>query len=215
MGQRFCAAAATRGTANRMKKSLDPKERLMETAIDLFASKGFSGTSIRDIANAMGVSISNIYHYFGNKEGLWVAILRYSVEELPSALREVCALDIDPLERFRLLLKTHLAFSETHRRESKIFFIDEDMLSEEGNRINRALQSEIMDIYLTQLGELRERGLIRTPHIKIAAFNIFGVLNWVLRWYRPGGKMGSEAVYEEVIDFIMHGLTSPHDKQGA
>jgi len=198
-----------------MKKSLDPKERLMETAIDLFAAKGFSGTSIRDIANAMGVSISNIYHYFGNKEGLWVAILRYSVEELPAMLNEVCALDIDPLERFRLLLKTHLAFSETHRRESKIFFIDEDMLSEEGNRINRALQSEIMDIYLTQLGELRERGLIRTPHIKIAAFNIFGVLNWVLRWHRPGGKMDSAAVYEEVIDFIMHGLTSPHDNQGA
>lgn len=201
------------GGAIRMDKILDPKERLMETAIDLFATKGFSGTSIRDIANSMGVSVSSIYHYFGNKEGLWVAILRHSVEGLPATLREVCAMDMEPLEKFRLLLKTQLAFSETHRRESKIFFIDEDMLSEEGSRVNHALQSEIMDIYLAQLRELREQRIIRTRQLRIAAFNIFGVLNWVLRWHRPEGKLGTTMAYEEVINFIMHGLVSPVAKE--
>lgn len=196
-----------------MDKILDPKERLMETAINLFAAKGFSGTSIRDIANAMGVSISSIHHHFGNKEGLWIAILRHSVEGLPSTLREVCALDMEPLERFRLLLKTQLAFSETRRRESKIFFIDKDMLSAEDNRINRALQSEVMDIYLAQLWELREQGIIHTPHLRIAAFNIFSVLNWVLRWHRPDGKLSTTVAYEEVINFIMHGLVSPVTKE--
>ena len=50
------------------------KERMIEVAIDLFSAKGYKGTSIRDIARAMGVSISNICHYFDNKEGLWLAI---------------------------------------------------------------------------------------------------------------------------------------------
>ncbi len=185
----------------------------MDTAIDLFAEKGFSGTSIRDIANAMGVSASSIYHFFGNKEGLWVAILRYSVEELPAQLREVCQLDMDPVERFELLVRTHLKYSENHRRESKILLIDEGMLSPEGQRINRKLQTEVMDIYLEQLQFLKDIGYIQTPHLKVAAFNIFGVLNWVLRWYRPGGKLGEAATYDEVINFIMQGLIGSRDRK--
>ena len=195
------------------KKKLGPKGQLMDTAIDLFAEKGFNGTSIRDIANAMGVSASSIYHFFGNKEGLWVAILRYSVEELPAQLREVSQLDMDPVERFELLVRTHLKYSEHHRRESKILMIDEGMLTPEGQRINRKLQTEIMDIYLEQLQILKNLGYIQTPHLKVAAFNIFGVLNWMLRWYRPGGKLGEAATYDEVINFIMQGLIGSRDRK--
>ncbi len=61
-----------------MTQPLENKDKLLKTAIDLFAAKGFKGTSIRDIAQAMGMSISNIYHYFGSKEGLMLAILENS-----------------------------------------------------------------------------------------------------------------------------------------
>ena len=60
-----------------MPKPQTNKDKIIRVAIDLFSAKGFKGTSIRDIASAMGMSISNIYHYFGNKEGLWLAILEY------------------------------------------------------------------------------------------------------------------------------------------
>ncbi len=195
-----------------MRPPTDTKEELLEAAIDLFATKGFAGTSIRDIARSMGMSISNIYHYFGNKEGLWIAILEYSVREMPGQLREVAAMDMDPLERFRLLIRTQLSFSKTHRRESKIFFVDEDMLTREGNEINRRLQSEILDIYMEQLTELHKLGHLRSTNVKIQAFNIFGVLNWVLRWHQPGGKLSDDEVYDEVTDFIMGGLTGPKDE---
>lgn len=39
------------------------KDKIIEVAIDLFSTMGFKGTSISDIANAMGMSISNIYYY--------------------------------------------------------------------------------------------------------------------------------------------------------
>ena len=52
-----------------MTDPLKGKEKVLQVAIKLFSAKGFKGTSIRDIAQAMNMSISNIYHYFGNKEG--------------------------------------------------------------------------------------------------------------------------------------------------
>lgn len=61
-----------------MDEVLETREQVIKAAIDLFSTKGFNGTSIRAIANAMGMSISNIYHYFVNKEGLMLAILEQS-----------------------------------------------------------------------------------------------------------------------------------------
>ena len=62
--------------AGRKKNKGDiPRDKIIETALDLFAFKGFDGTSMRDVANSIGISISNIYHYFGNKEGLILAVL--------------------------------------------------------------------------------------------------------------------------------------------
>jgi len=195
------------------KKELGAKEKLMDTAVDLFAAKGFAGTSIRDIAKAMNVSASSIYHFFGNKEGLWIAILRYSAAELPITLREIAQLDMDPLDRLRLLLKTHLEYSEKHRRESKILLIDQDTLSPEGKRINRKLQAEVMEIYIEQLRVMQDLGILCTPHLKVAAFNVFGVLNWVLRWHSSSGELGTEKAYNEVVDFIIRGLVGLHWKK--
>jgi len=56
----------------------ETKNKTIKVAIALFATKGFKGTSIREISRAMDMSISNIYHYFGNKEGLMLAILEQS-----------------------------------------------------------------------------------------------------------------------------------------
>ena len=42
------------------------REELLQAALDLFSENGFKGTSIRDIANSLGVSVSVIYHYFQN-----------------------------------------------------------------------------------------------------------------------------------------------------
>lgn len=184
------------------------KEKLIQVAIDLFSLKGFKGTSIRDIANEMGMSISNIYHYFGSKEGLWLAILEHSATGVLEKLREVSEREIDPLERFKLLVETHVGRSKYHRKEAKIFFIDEEHLTEEGNKINQKIQREILDIYLKELRILEEMGYLKCRSLKILAFNILGVINWHLRWYRPDGPLSLEEVSQDIVSFVMHGILS-------
>ena len=100
-----------------MSEHLESKEKLVQVAIELFSTRGFKGTSIRDIANAMGMSISNIYHYFGNKEGLLLAALEHSSKSLVEKLGEISQLDLDPLEHFKLLVKTHIQLSEYYKKE--------------------------------------------------------------------------------------------------
>jgi len=199
-----------------MDEVLDTREQVIKAAIDLFSTKGFNGTSIRAIANAMGMSISNIYHYFVNKEGLMLAILEQSSKRLLDHLRQISAKEMEPIDRFRLLIESHVRLSEVFRKESKIFFIDEDHLSTEGNEKNHQNQREILNIYLKELKILKDFGYLSSQNLPVLAFNILGVINWQLKWYRPGGPLSVDDVSKEIVSFVMHGLLGPsHQTHGS
>lgn len=187
------------------------REELIRTAVDLFARYGYKGTSIRTIANTVGMSISNIYHYFGNKEGLWLAILEYSINGLPEKLQAVWQRDLDSVARFRLLIKTHLIASGTHQKETRMFFIDQGTVSDSGNSRNKVIQTKILDIYVQALDEMRRDGHVRTKEVKILAFNVMGVISWYLRWSRPDGRLPAEQLHEEIANFVLHGVVGSGD----
>jgi AcrR family transcriptional regulator len=187
------------------------KEKLIEVALDLFATKGFKGTSIRNIANAMDMSISNIYHYFGNKEGLVLAILERSAKDLVDTLREVSEseMETDPLIRICRLIDSHIRISFQHKNESKIFFLDKEDLAAEGHEINRRIQVEVLRIYEKEIRALENAGYVKCRSTKVMAFNVLALINWVMRWYREDGALSQEEIIEEITLFAMHGLLGP------
>lgn len=182
------------------------RDKVIKVSIDLFATKGFRGTSIRDIAGVIGMSISNIYHYFGSKEGLLLVILENSSALLLDKLQEVLEKEIDPLEKFKLLLKTHIRLSQDFSNEAKLFFLNEEHLGPEGMKINRKIQRRVLNIYLEVLNALKEQGLIDCRNLAVLAFNILGLINWQISWYRPEGPLSFEETVEEITSFALHGM---------
>lgn len=177
-------------------------QRILDASIDLFASNGFRGTSVRDIGKAVGTTMSNIYYHFGSKEGLLMAILDRTSRKIVERLRQVTEKDLDPVEKFRLLLRTHLGLLlDVHKRESKILFLDEEHLA----RITKEFQIEILDLYREELQRLKSLGLINHENITLLAFNILGVINWHTRWYKADGRMSLDRIGDEMVKFVLHG----------
>lgn len=181
-------------------------EKLIEVAIDLFSVHGFKGTSIRDIGRLTGMTISNIYYHFGNKEGLFLAILEHSSKRLVDKLREAFESETDPVRRFEHLIRTHLGMAKEHSKEAKIFFSSGEYLSPEGEDVNRQFQLDILNLYQTALRALRESGHLHYDNLTILSLNILGVVNWHLRWYRPDGGLTLAQTVEEVVNFVLHGV---------
>jgi AcrR family transcriptional regulator len=65
------------------------RERLLETATELFAEKGYAATSVREIVERAGVSKPVLYYYFKSKEGLFYAILEWAAEVQQEILNEI------------------------------------------------------------------------------------------------------------------------------
>ncbi|SIT33179.1 transcriptional regulator, TetR family [Filimonas lacunae] len=69
--------------------STDKKEHIILTAINLFATKGFEGTSIREIAAAANVNLAMINYYFGSKEKLFESIIDYKATYSRGAIADL------------------------------------------------------------------------------------------------------------------------------
>ena len=182
------------------------RNRIIDTAKDLFAAKGFKGASIRDIEKAVGMHMSNIYHHFGSKEGLMIAILESSAGKTLKCLREVSDSDLDPVDRFKLILKEHTLITIGRKKEVKLVMDNEKHLSPKGYKLIHQTQVEILAIYMKQLGILKKLGKIRSSNITVLAFNILGIINWSIRWFRPNGHLSADEVADQIVDFIFKGM---------
>jgi AcrR family transcriptional regulator len=83
-------------------QALEPnaRERLLETATELFAEKGYASTSVREIVDRAGVSKPVLYYYFQSKEGLFYAILEWAADVQQEILNEIFTASGTVLDRF-------------------------------------------------------------------------------------------------------------------
>jgi AcrR family transcriptional regulator len=81
------------------------RERLLETATELFAEKGYASASVREIVEKAGVSKPVLYYYFKSKEGLFYAILEWAAEVQQEILNEIFEARGTVLERFIFLYR--------------------------------------------------------------------------------------------------------------
>jgi AcrR family transcriptional regulator len=96
-------------------KMADARERLLETAIGIFAQKGYAGTSVREIAEQAGVSKPVLYYYFKSKEGLFLTILEMAENLQKQLLAEVLESQGTALDRFGLLYRRVYEEVEAHK----------------------------------------------------------------------------------------------------
>jgi TetR/AcrR family transcriptional regulator, regulator of cefoperazone and chloramphenicol sensitivity len=64
------------GSGNDVAERDDARSRLIEAAMELFAEKGYEGTSVRDLATAAGVNVAAVSYHFGSKDALYTQTLR-------------------------------------------------------------------------------------------------------------------------------------------
>jgi AcrR family transcriptional regulator len=88
---------------------------MLRAAGEAFATHGFHGTSMDDIARAAGITKPMLYRYFGSKEGLYAAYLRTTGRELVEKVRAPNTREQPPQVRLRAGLRAFLTYVKEHR----------------------------------------------------------------------------------------------------
>ena len=196
---------------NKVKQKTS-RDKILTAAIDLFATKGFAATAISDVVKSVDISASSIYHYFGSKEDLMVAVLDTISTQYLQELSAVIQEEMLPLDRFRFLIEKHVCLIIKHWRSAKITNIDQENISREGKELDIKNQRQVLDIYLRELKTLNDLGYLHAFDLSVLAFSILGTIMWVVRWYRPEGKLSLEEISKQIASFVLNGALNDKGK---
>ena len=176
--------------------------RILSTSAAIFARKGYHNASIRDIARATAVSLSGLYYYFQSKEELLYLIQDHAMgillDRLDSRLRGVT----DPHARLRILIENHLTYFVDNMAEMKVLSHEAESLSGEFlQRVNAKKKA------LAELAAETLHGVRPHSHIdpRVATFTLFGMMNWLYTWNRPGRDVPVGRLVEEVTSLYLEG----------
>ncbi len=196
-----------RGGTNPRKELV--REQLIDIAAQLFDSKGYAQTSINDIARAIGLGRSAVYHYFRNKEEILAALVEAEALTPSHQLKDLMArTDLSPAERLRRAIVDGIRRRLSSGSRFILLARLETQIPEELGPLYNQGRRDIYDFYVRCIVDGIASGEFREVDPKVAAFAVIGMANWTSRWYSPGGARTPVEIGEIIADIALHGLTA-------
>lgn len=190
---------------DRARQRADKREAVLQTAVRHFNERGFANTSLDDVARALSVTKPTIYHYFSNKDEILFECLRLGLEGIREAADAAVATGGTGMERLVALVRAY-ALIKTRDFGICVSRTTDDQLAPESRDRFRAMKREIHEILQGVIADGVADGTIAAPDPRLAAFALAGSLNWITRWYVPGGEMSPEKIADGMVETLIRGL---------
>lgn len=206
------AARSTRVKAEPQQKRMRAdetvgREKVLRTALQLFMRHGYQGTSLKAIARELDISAPALYWYFPSKEEIFASVMEMSMLEFWTAVKNSLT-EGDPVLRLGQLVRTHVRWQLSQSDVARTFDIGVGMrplvpgLTEERSKGLIALERE----YLTELRRIltkgQRSGQFSFTELKVTAFAITSMCEYVHTWFVPDGPLNIEDIaahYERLV----------------
>ncbi|SHN38326.1 TetR/AcrR family transcriptional regulator [Cryptosporangium aurantiacum] len=182
---------------------------LFAVATDIFHEKGYEGASLQDIADRLGMLKGSLYYYIHSKEDLLFEVIN---EVHRQGLENIVALASqpgDPLQKLRNVIVGHIEHMCRHLTGTTVFLHEMESLPPERQAEILGGEHAYRSVFLDLVSKAKADGLVRDDiDPKLASLAILGSVNWVYRWFRPGGEFTPRHIGEQFADLILRGLVA-------
>ena len=184
----------------------DTKTNIINTAIKLFAEKGFSDTSMSQIANNADVGKGTIYWHFDSKEDLFLSIIR---EKGQSYFEKVLKLDksnLKPEEVIYQYIKDRIEFIENNYEVARMLINNNDVINREFKEIMQNRHQQMVSVLENTINKGIKKGVFRKGNSDEYALMIINAANSAHNNFSCCLKGDIEEKTKKIYDFIMYGL---------
>src|SRR4051812_36319006 len=190
------------------ESTMTRRGELLQIAAELFASKGFRNTTVRDIADAAGILSGSLYHHFDSKESMVDEILRTFQEELFGQYDDILASEADPREKLEQAVRVSFDAIDRHHSEVAIFQNDAAYLGTlDGFGYLEQRHAQSREVWMRLLREGAAAGVLRENLDIDLVYRFIRDTVWVaVNWYRPGGALSSAQVADQYVTILMEGI---------
>ena len=186
------------------------RREIVDAASQIFRDKGYSATSIQDVAQAVDILKGSLYYYIDSKDDLLFEVIQDVHRNGLANLEEAKKVSGNALEKIHSFVAGHASFNADNLAQMTVFFQDFKSLSEE----RRQVIVEERDLYDKHLRALivagqEEGSVLASVDPKIAAFWILGGMNWMYQWYRPDGSQSLEEITQAFAELAVNSVRDP------
>jgi len=178
---------------------------ILEHAALLFANRGYSATSMNQVAEACGFSKALLYHYYRDKYSLLVSIAENHVSRLEDLVSDVERQGLAPAARLRELIRRFVEEYAGAKHAHRVLTEDVKFLEEDDRERVLGTQRTVVAGFARVVAELRP-DLQQAALAKPLTMLLFGMINWMFIWMRPDGELDYDAMAPVVADLFLGGL---------
>lgn len=181
----------------------------MSIAAALFGEKGYDGTSLRDIAEAAGLTKAALYYHFPDKERLYEAVIVTRMTALTEAVCEAIEATDDPVGKIRAFMVESARRLDSNRAgwlvASNLFWtLDSKGRSGEAIRLRDGFESMLRGL----IADAVAGGQVRDVDPATVGRLLLSGLNQLPRWHKPGGPLTAAQVMEQYFEIVLNGIAA-------
>lgn len=189
-------------------RALPGREGILDAAAWLFLERGYTDTTLRDIASAAGVKAGSIYYHFASKDEMLTKILDEGIARITAAVEAALAdhAGASHAERIEAAIRAHLVALFEHgpytAAHVSVFPKTPVQVREAGLPARDAYER----IWARLLASAQESGdLAADLDLPVARLSLLGSMNMTLDWFRPGGARTIGEVAGTMARLFMRG----------
>jgi TetR/AcrR family transcriptional regulator len=185
----------------------EQRGRILARAAALFAERGYSATTMNEVAAACEISKATLYHYVADKHALLAQIALAHVQRLQALTDEVEAERLAPEARLRRLIERFVQAYADQQHEHRVLTEDMKFLRDDDRALVEQGQRRVVQAFAEAVAAVRPGSAAAKLH-KPLAMLLFGMINWTFTWLRPRGGLTHESLAPLVADLFCGGLQS-------
>jgi len=179
------------------------RERILEEAVKLFYERGFTGTTLDDIAAELGVTKPFIYTHFRSKTDLLAALCKPTIELSLEAVTSAAKGLGSPTERLQRAVMDFTQVVLSRQANIAIYFREEKNLAPDALAEINALRKRFDRVLSKLLAEGVAAGEFDVKDVSLTALAIGGMISWAYTWHRPEGRLALDEMCERMADLAL------------
>jgi AcrR family transcriptional regulator len=188
-------------------KGLSTRAAITDVAVRLFSERGYSGTTMRDIAEAVGVLPGSLYAHIESKETLLLEIVSHGIAQFLAVEKSLEGSRESPEALLRKAIRGHIEVVAKDPERSLVVFHQWRFLSEPNLASAVAMRRRYANGFVKIVNAGKAAGVF-SPGLdtRIAVFGILGALNWIPEWYSPDGPSNAAEIADQLAAVLLNGL---------
>ncbi|MBK9452295.1 MAG: TetR family transcriptional regulator [Bacteroidetes bacterium] len=189
-----------------VKAVAERKTQILAAGEKLFNEKGYLATSVRDLADAVGMEAASLYSHYKSKEDILWTIADRCANEFFESVKPIANSKLHTQKKLTDMIVAHVGVITRNIDASAVFFREWRHIGEPRRSEYAMLRNEYESIFKEVVRQGIQENLFKNYDEGFSTRTIMSALNWTHTWYRADGELSSEEIGQHLAGILLNGL---------